>query len=644
MSEHLINRIKRLNTSVINMSTPEPEPDPETKTSNSFKDSELERIKRLNRLSDDELAQCIATEEDVPKGLSDAELEESLEIREELTKGLTDNLEDRITKLSEAQLNLLFYDPFEPRPEIFHDLVIGGQSRIETRFPGPDGTVETIVDQEEIKGISIAKYARINRRYLNYPDVFDDKGNLLVDLSSYLPPSLYETIDEYLNRVQDVERANKVLYERTFWLAESNRYLYHEPGGTWLPLSRNDLQPHLAEDGLFRWRGDSNESQSDYKKRRMEEFIIEVQRQHQVSSLTEAQHFGGALASDQEFNLLSLFDLDVANDLNCVLGEGWLSRGEGLLIVGQSGIGKSTLTMQMAVRWARGHTCFGIKAKQPLSSLIVQQENNEIQCGKMVQGVAKGLSYSREDIAGIQNRIHIHQINGPTGKEFLTLVERLIEKHAPVDLVWIDPLLAYAGCAINDNDEIGEFLYQRLSPLAKQSGVVPIVFHHTGKPIKNDGHPIPLSELQYAGLGASAQCNWAREVGVIGAIPIKGDHLTFNLSFCKRRKDAGMRTIIGNKPTASIIIEHSPDAVCWRQREEISEQELPKKAKTSGKSGAQPSPYHANLERLRNLIDVKYQGDPNTVPSEDKQHIAAEFNVDVRSVRRWIDTLKQETA
>ena len=46
------------------------------------------------------------------------------------------------------------------------------------------------------------------------------------------------------------------------------------------------------------------------------------------------------------------------------------------LFVGQSGIGKSSLCMQLAINWALGRTTFGIRPERPLKSLIVQAEND----------------------------------------------------------------------------------------------------------------------------------------------------------------------------------------------------------------------------------------------------------------------------
>ncbi len=52
------------------------------------------------------------------------------------------------------------------------------------------------------------------------------------------------------------------------------------------------------------------------------------------------------------------------------------TKGGSLLIVGQSGTGKSSLMMQAAVHWALGRDFFGIKPARPLRAIILQAEND----------------------------------------------------------------------------------------------------------------------------------------------------------------------------------------------------------------------------------------------------------------------------
>lgn len=73
----------------------------------------------------------------------------------------------------------------------------------------------------------------------------------------------------------------------------------------------------------------------------------------------------------------ALLSADRKNDPNNVIGNRWLCKGGSLLIVGQSGTGKSSLMMQAAVHWTLGRDFFGIKPVKALRSIILQAENDE---------------------------------------------------------------------------------------------------------------------------------------------------------------------------------------------------------------------------------------------------------------------------
>src|SRR5258708_3363855 len=60
-----------------------------------------------------------------------------------------------------------------------------------------------------------------------------------------------------------------------------------------------------------------------------------------------------------------------------LLGNRWLCRGGGALIVAPSGQGKSVLTAQASILWACNKPPFGIKPSRPLRSLILQAEDDD---------------------------------------------------------------------------------------------------------------------------------------------------------------------------------------------------------------------------------------------------------------------------
>ena len=93
-----------------------------------------------------------------------------------------------------------------------------------------------------------------------------------------------------------------------------------------------------------------------------------------------------AEAIGNRISLDALSKLDAENAPYNILGNRRLCKGGSCLFVGQSGIGKSSLCMQLAINWALGRTTFGIRPERPLKSLIVQAENDVGDVAEMFQG------------------------------------------------------------------------------------------------------------------------------------------------------------------------------------------------------------------------------------------------------------------
>ena len=103
----------------------------------------------------------------------------------------------------------------------------------------------------------------------------------------------------------------------------------------------------------------------------------------------EAEIQAEAIGNRISLDVLAGFDAE--NDPDNVLGNRWLCKGGSCLFVGQSGIGKSSLCMQLAINWALGRTTFGIRPERPLKSLIVQAENDVGDVAEMFQGKFVGI-------------------------------------------------------------------------------------------------------------------------------------------------------------------------------------------------------------------------------------------------------------
>ncbi len=323
---------------------------------------------------------------------------------------------------------------------------------------------------------------------------------------------------------------------------------------------------------------------------------------------------------------------DTTNDPNSVLGDRWLCRSGSLVVVGQSGIGKSSFCMQVMILWALGRPAFGIAPAggRPIKSLLIQAENDIGDLAEMYQGVRAGMGLTPEEERLLEDRIFIYRDTTHTGEEFTALAAKLIERHKP-DIVWADPLLNYIGDDISEQKVVAEFCCNRLNAIALQTGVIWALLHHTGKPSKDPkaGTHWTASDLAYSGLGSSALVNWSRETAVIVRVKApEGTPPTFQLSMTKRRQRAGLRDMLGS-PTDTIFIRHSTGSgICWEQ---CAPPPVPSKGASSYSVGKPGRPTTFDEAKFRAVLDEC----GGSLTRENEDEVAAKFDVAVRTVWNW---------
>ena len=249
-----------------------------------------------------------------------------------------------------------------------------------------------------------------------------------------------------------------------------------------------------------------------------------------------------------------LLTADRKNDPNNILGNRWLCKGGSLLIVGQSGTGKSSLMMQAAVHWALGRDFFGIKPVKPLRSIILQAENDALDCGESLQDVVAGAYLDSAEIAQLKEHLAIYRDTVSTGTTFTAALKALIIEHK-ADIVFVDPLLSFAGIDVSDQEQASKFLRHDLAPILLETGAVLVAMHHTGKPKSSsdkEGHTV--ADLAYAGLGSSEFTNYFREVAVL--FRCQGDQPIYKLGLTKRRGRADLKDSQGQFKS-EIYIRHA---------------------------------------------------------------------------------------
>jgi len=268
----------------------------------------------------------------------------------------------------------------------------------------------------------------------------------------------------------------------------------------------------------------------------------------------------------QEITLAEMLAFDPAADADCILGRRWLSRGSACMWIGQSGVGKSALSVQAAIHWGLARAFFGVAPVRPLKSLIIQHENDLGDCSEMLQGVLSGMGVLTASTAGdvareLKRNLVIIRERTHTGANFLPVVRRLIDRHHP-DLVWLDPLYTFLGADINNQKECSDFLCGGLGPITEASGACWMMMHHTGKPSADpkSRKGWTKTDYSYMGLGSSILTNWPRATCTL----LKRGENLYELQFGKRGRRAGALDLLGQF-TTSVWLEHSDAGIFWRQ-------------------------------------------------------------------------------
>lgn len=245
---------------------------------------------------------------------------------------------------------------------------------------------------------------------------------------------------------------------------------------------------------------------------------------------------------------------------NTLLGNRCLCRQKSLLFVGPTGIGKSVAAVQSAILWSLGRPAFGIRAAAPLKSLIVQAENDAGDLCEMRDGIFRGLDMSAAEATAAGQAVLVVHEDEAKGFNFIQRLDKLLDLHRP-DLLWLDPLFAYIGGNLADQENITTFCRAWLAPLLRRHNCGNVNLHHVNKPAAGkDKADWKSGDMAYLGSGHSELANWHRAVLAIRNV---GSHDVFELVAGKRGKRLGWADADGN-PVFARHIAHGRTGICWR--------------------------------------------------------------------------------
>jgi hypothetical protein len=187
-------------------------------------------------------------------------------------------------------------------------------------------------------------------------------------------------------------------------------------------------------------------------------------------------------------------------------------------------------------------------------------------------GVLSGIELQEQDRATVDKNVTFVRVEAKSGHAFLLELERLLALMRP-DLVWIDPLFAFAGCDLMNAEKTGYFLREGLFPMFVKFRCSGNIVHHIAKPPKEEKSEKAIIEYQYAAFGSSEIQNAFRAVNTLQ--PINFAEQIYKLVFSKRGRRARAKNPDGYV-TSAIYLQQSedPSAIYWAQ---VDEPEKPKK-------------------------------------------------------------------
>lgn len=282
--------------------------------------------------------------------------------------------------------------------------------------------------------------------------------------------------------------------------------------------------------------------------------------------MRQAEERGSFVRLPDVKKLGTLLRPSTEDDPNELLKRRYLCRGGSLLVVGPTGVGKSSLTMQAGMRWSAGQPFFGLTPARPLRVLIIQAENDEGDLAEMRDGVVSGLGMTPAEQATALDNILVVTEDSKTREGFAALLDQILAQY-PCDLVIADPAFAYIGGDASSQRDVSPFLRNMLNPVIHRHNVGFLLVHHVNKPPQGEQKgQWQAGDFAYLGSGSAEFANWARAVIALRSI---GSDSVFELMLAKRGRRVGWLDAMG-RPTNSRHIAYHREAgvICWRDAEE----------------------------------------------------------------------------
>ena len=397
-----------------------------------------------------------------------------------------------------------------------------------------------------------------------------------VDLPGDLRPCHFEepALAYVANAIHRLATEGKGVDELTVsaFLAEiKGSYSPHEVNALTAEVGFSVLNPSWAEAiktaSRLRDIARSAEWVANAAKRGEDPDFLRVSLQEMLAEEEQPQAQPSADPTTEYFDLDAMLAFETEQDATRLIGADrrWICQGYPFQIVGFSGTGKSSMATHLAVHWAIGKDPWGLKPIRPLRVLMVQAENDVGDASEQMKGATERL-HAPEIALLKENLVFVRQAS-KFGLEFVAYLGELTTKHR-IDLIIVDPLLAYAGFDIADQEKTTAFLRgpNGLSEMLQKTKAALLYMHHTTKPKSADDlDSLTPQQLAYLGAGCAEWVNFARDSGYL--FRTKNDSSdgrpVYRFGFSKRQSRSGLKDADGRFASTVHLCHAEGGAIRW---------------------------------------------------------------------------------
>lgn len=294
-----------------------------------------------------------------------------------------------------------------------------------------------------------------------------------------------------------------------------------------------------------------------------------------------------------------------------LLGNGYLRKGHGMMIVSTSGAGKSVFSVQMLLHFAIGRPFFGMRPVRPLKIGLIQAEDDAEEMSgfrsNMRRAFTQDFGWSDGDFDTALRGVTITgRFVGKTGSAFLDEL-RCWQMSNRFDVVVVNPLFSYFGGDLSNGHDVAGFFREGIDPMIKNAdwGFGIVFIHHAIKPPKDAESRKSWGAdafAQYIGAGSTDVAGWSRSSLII--MPVSGHYGWARLIAAKRGGRLGWTDSNGSSVQEKIIAYGRNGGIYWR---EPCDAEIPDDVRKAAAIDAKPFEIGEDEARQKMLAHLKVQ-------------------------------------